>query len=75
MTLYLGTEKVTPTITTGGGSANIQSLNVTPSINAQTITASGGVDGYSPINVSAVILKELTYYLIKEFSQFIINII
>lgn len=54
MTLYLGTEKVTPTITTGGGSANIQSLNVTPSINAQTITASGGVDGFSPINVSAV---------------------
>lgn len=32
----------------------IQSLNVTPSTSAQTITATGGVDGYSPIEVSAV---------------------
>ena len=54
MTLYLGTEKVTPTITTGGGSANIQSLNVTPSVVSQTITPPLGVDGFSPINVSAV---------------------
>lgn len=54
MTLYLGTEKVTPTITTGGGSANIQSLNITPSVVSQTITPPLGVDGFSPINVSAV---------------------
>ena len=33
---------------------NIESLSITPSTSAQTITASGGVDGYSPINVSAV---------------------
>lgn len=37
-----------------GGSANIQSLSVTPTTSAQTITASGDVDGYSPVNVSAV---------------------
>lgn len=38
----------------GGGGGNITSLNVTPSTSAQTITAGGGVDGYSPVNVSAV---------------------
>ncbi|MFQ6703647.1 MAG: leucine-rich repeat protein [Alphaproteobacteria bacterium] len=38
----------------GGSSAVIDPLNVTPSTSAQTITASGGVDGYSPVNVSAV---------------------
>lgn len=38
----------------GGGSSVIDPLNVTPSTSAQTITASGGVDGYSPVNVSAV---------------------
>ena len=38
----------------GSGSANIESLSVTPTTSAQTITASGGVDGYSPISVSAV---------------------
>ena len=38
----------------GGGSPVIDELNVTPSTSAQTITASGGVDGYSPVNVSAV---------------------
>ena len=54
MTLYLGIEKITPTITMNSGSGNIESLNVTPTTNAQTITATGGVDGYSPINVSAV---------------------
>lgn len=37
-----------------GGSAVIDSLSITPTTSAQTITASGGVDGYSPINVSAV---------------------
>lgn len=38
----------------GGGGATIDPLNVTPSTSAQTITASGGVDGYSPISVAAV---------------------
>jgi len=38
-------------ISTGG---TINSLNVTPSTSAQTITASGGVDGFNPVNVSAV---------------------
>lgn len=32
----------------------ISSLSITPSTSAQTFTATGGVDGYSPINVSAV---------------------
>lgn len=39
----------------GGGSAPvIDELNVTPSTSAQTITATSGTDGYSPVNVSAV---------------------
>lgn len=38
----------------GGGGGNIDELNVTPSTTAQTITASGGTDGYSPVNVAAV---------------------
>ena len=41
-------------ISGGGSSPNIQSLSVTPTTSSQTITASGGVDGYSPVNVSAV---------------------
>lgn len=41
-------------IPTGGGGGVITSLSVTPSTSAQTITATGGIDGYSPINVSAV---------------------
>lgn len=45
---------ITANIAGGGGSAVIDPLNVTPSTSAQTITASGGVDGYSPVNVSAV---------------------
>ena len=32
----------------------IDTLNVTPSTSAQQITATGGTDGYSPVNVSAV---------------------
>lgn len=39
-------------LTESGGT--ITSLNVTPSTSAQTITATGGTDGYSPVNVSAV---------------------
>ena len=38
----------------GGGSAVIEELNVTPTTSAQVITAGEGVDGYSPVNVSAV---------------------
>lgn len=38
----------------GGGSAVIDTLNVTPSTSAQTIIAPSGTDGYSPVNVSAV---------------------
>lgn len=38
----------------GGGTPVIDELNVTPSTSAQTITAPEGVDGYSPVNVSAV---------------------
>ena len=43
-------------ITTNGGGSSpvISSLSITPSTSAQTITASSGTDGYSPINVSAV---------------------
>ena len=39
---------------TTGSSPVISSLNVTPTTSAQTITAPSGVDGYSPVNVSAV---------------------
>lgn len=37
-----------------GKEPQIDALNVTPSTSAQTITASGTTDGYSPVNVSAV---------------------
>lgn len=37
-----------------GSVPNITSLSVTPTTSAQSITATGGVDGYSPVNVSAV---------------------
>lgn len=50
--LYLGSTKVCPAVLLRPGS--IQSLNVTPSTSAQTITASGSVSGYSPVNVAAV---------------------
>lgn len=38
----------------GGGDPVINSLSVTPSTSAQTITPETGVDGFSPVNVSAV---------------------
>lgn len=38
----------------GGSKPVVEALNVTPTTSAQTITASDGVDGYSPVNVSAV---------------------
>jgi len=38
----------------GGSTPVIDELNVTPSTSAQTITVPSGVDGYSPVNVSAV---------------------
>lgn len=37
-----------------GTSPVIDSLSITPTTSAQTITAPSGIDGYSPINVSAV---------------------
>ena len=51
---YFCTLNLAEGVSSGGGSANIESLSITPSTSAQTITASGGVDGYSPVNVSAV---------------------
>ena len=41
-------------IQTGGGSANLTSLSVTPSTSAQQITPTSPVDGYDEVNVSAV---------------------
>lgn len=55
--LELVDELVAGTATSGGGGsapAIIEELNVTPSTSAQTITASGETDGYSPVKVSAV---------------------
>ena len=53
--LVIGTSKTaTVPVLEKGIPAVINSLNVTPSTSAQTIIASGGVDGYSPINVAAV---------------------
>lgn len=37
-----------------GGTPTIESLSIIPTTSSQTITAPIGVDGYSPINVSAV---------------------
>lgn len=50
--LYVGTQKVCPVL--GEGLPVINSLSITPSVVNQTIVASGGVSGYSPISVSAV---------------------
>lgn len=46
-------DSITPT-SSGGGSSQIESLNITPTTSVQTITAPSGIDGYNPINVSAV---------------------
>lgn len=53
-TLRLGSSVVVPSVMIPSGSANIQSLSITPTTSQQTITATAGVDGYSPITVSAV---------------------
>ena len=47
-------EATIATISGGGSSAVISAITVTPSTSSQTITASSGVDGYSPITVDAV---------------------
>lgn len=55
MSLYMGGQKVTPSILVSGGSSLvISSLTVTPTTSQQTITAPSGTDGYSPITVNAV---------------------
>lgn len=41
-------------IPSGGTTPVINALNITPTISQQTYTASGGVDGYSPVTVGAV---------------------
>ena len=41
-------------IPSGGSSPVIEALNITPTTSEQTHTASGGVDGYSPVTVAAV---------------------
>ena len=54
-TLRLGSSVVVPSVTVNTSTPPvIQSLSVTPSTSSQTITAPSGVDGYSPISVSAV---------------------
>ena len=45
---------LTAALVGGGSTPVIDELNVTPSTSAQTISATGGVDGYSPVNVAAV---------------------
>lgn len=44
----------TVTVNVSSQAPVIQSLNVTPTTSSQTITAPSGVDGYTPVNVSAV---------------------
>lgn len=53
MGFYFNTDSITPSKGSGGG-AVIESLSVTPSTSAQTITAPSGTDGYSPVSVAAV---------------------
>lgn len=55
MTLYIGNMKVTPsTHTSSGGQAVINPLEITPTTSQQNISATGGVNGFSPITVNAV---------------------
>lgn len=55
MALYFNLPSITPTTGGGGGSSvNVTGLDITPSTSAQSFVATGGVDGYSPVNVSAV---------------------
>lgn len=49
-----GYSSVTVNVSGGGSSPVINPLSVTPTTSAQTIIAPTGVDGYSPISVSAV---------------------
>lgn len=52
MGLYFDISSITPT--TGGGGANLTTLDVTPSVNAQSILPNTGYNGFSLVNVSAV---------------------
>lgn len=54
MGFKFNTNSISPINDSGGGSSQIESLNVTPTTSAQIITAPSGIDGYNPINVSAV---------------------
>ena len=48
--LFLGTKTIVPAIT----STKTTSLNITPTTSAQVIEPTGDIDGYTPVNVSAV---------------------
>ena len=60
----IGVEKYVEVITNGvksverqpasSGEAVVQTLNITPTTSAQTFNAPSGIDGYNPVNVSAV---------------------
>lgn len=52
MTLLFDISSITPT--TGGGGANLTTLDITPSTVAQNITPDEGYDGFNVVNVSAV---------------------
>ena len=51
---YMGVAKPASGGGGGGSTPVIESLSVTPSTSAQTITAPSGTDGYSPVSVAAV---------------------
>lgn len=56
MGFYFNSDSLTPSKGSGGGGSIpvIDSLSVTPTTSAQTITTPSGIDGYSPVNVAAV---------------------